>query len=118
MPPLEGNNMEFNEYQKIAATTKIFPSKWALEYLTLGLSGESGEIANKVKKILRGDCESELDKHIALENVKTELGDVLWYVAMLADHLKISLEDVAQFNVKKLQVRFKKGTLKGDGDHR
>jgi NTP pyrophosphatase (non-canonical NTP hydrolase) len=100
-------------YQEQAKTTAIFPPERALEYLTLGLVGEAGEVANKVKKIIR-------DKKIFRSEVEvaSELGDVLWYCAMLADYLDTNLGTIMEDNIDKLQSRKSRGTLGGSGDRR
>jgi NTP pyrophosphatase (non-canonical NTP hydrolase) len=102
-----------NEYQSEACTTAVYPQAKGLEYTALGLAGEAGEIANKVKKVLR-DGASAYDPD-ALAN---ELGDVLWYVAMFAEELGIDLDDIAVLNLSKLKSRQKRGVLKGAGDNR
>lgn len=81
-------------------------------YPTLGLSGESGEIANKVKKVMRGDPGADFS------GVPDELGDVLWYLAAIASDLGVSLEDVARENIEKLFDRRARGVIKGSGDNR
>lgn len=109
--------MNFREYQGEAAKTAIYPSRGKnLTYVTLGLVGEAGEIANKVKKILRDD-NSNITCERA-EQLYDEIGDVLWYVAMLADELSFNLDSIAIDNINKLQSRQEKGTLKGSGDLR
>ena len=108
--------MNFNEYQTIAKTTAIYPRTDALVYPVLGLTGEAGEIANKVKKVIR-DNEGVLSEK-SRQSILDELGDVLWYVSALASDLDVSLEDVAHRNVVKLQKRMDKGTLGGSGDER
>ena len=104
-----------NEYQTKAKETAIFPADKAIEYLTLGLVGESGEIANKVKKIIR-------DKKIKSDWKPTELageiGDVLWYCAMLADYLGVNLGKIMDDNLDKLRSRKERGVLGGSGDNR
>ena len=107
--------MELNVYQAEANKTAVYPERWQLIYPALGLNGEAGEVAEKVKKVMRGDggLTPERKSDIALE-----LGDVLWYVATCARDLGYSLEEVAQMNIKKLAMRQKKGLLAGDGDHR
>lgn len=102
----------FDLYQRLSALTAIYPKEKGIEYTTLGLVGEAGEIANKVKKFLRGD--GELDKQALLH----ELGDVLWYVSQLSKEMGINLSDVAISNVKKLQTRMIKCNIMGDGDNR
>ena len=82
----------------------------------MGLSGEAGEVADKVKKVLR-DRGGLFDDAIRAE-IALELGDVLWYVAQLASELGYELEDVANQNLQKLRDRSARGQLKGSGDHR
>jgi NTP pyrophosphatase (non-canonical NTP hydrolase) len=105
------------EYQKRAAETAIFPKTKALEYLTLGLTGEAGEIANKVKKLIRdgADVEGYNDK---LNQIANELGDVLWYCAMLANELDANLGKVMESNLDKLSDRKSRGVIGGSGDNR
>ena len=106
--------MNFNEYQKIARSTAVYPKESKVIYPALGLCGEAGEVADKIKKTIRGD--SSLDE--VTGSIAGELGDVLWYLAILADDLGVELEDVAQWNVDKLNRRWRKGNIKGDGDNR
>jgi len=103
--------MKFNEYQKIAKTTAVYPSEYTVVYPTLGLTGEAGEVAEKVKKHIRGDTKN-------LGNLKKELGDVLWYLSAIASDLDISLEDVARTNLKKLESRLIRNKIRGTGDNR
>ena len=97
-------------YQAEAKKTAIFPADKALEYLSLGLVGEAGEVANKVKKIIR-------DKKLNVD-VGGEIGDVLWYCAMLADYFDINLGKIMEDNLYKLSDRKTRGTLQGSGDSR
>ena len=106
--------MNFNEYQKLARSTAVYPEESKVIYPALGLCGEAGEVADKIKKTIRGD--STLEK--ATGSIVDELGDVLWYLAILADDLGVELEDVAKWNVDKLQRRMKSNKIKGDGDNR
>lgn len=106
--------MNINTYQQEAAKTAIYSNK--LIYPTLGLAGEAGEIANKVKKILR-DNSGELEEDVR-QNLISELGDVLWYVAALATDLKTELSEVANKNIEKLNSRKNRGTIGGSGDNR
>lgn len=99
-----------SEYQTKAKETAIFPEDKALEYLSLGLVGEAGEIANKVKKVIRDNKPND--------DLAGEIGDVLWYCAMLADHLDEDLGAIMQANIEKLQSRKKRGVLGGSGDNR
>lgn len=102
----------FNEYQQFVAGMKAYPEKHAIVYPALGLTGEAGEIAEKVKKWLRGD--RELDR----EGLLKELGDPLWYITSLAADLGFTLQDVVDANVSKLTSRKERGVLKGSGDDR
>jgi len=107
--------MTFKEYQNKSAETAIYPKEVAVPYLTLGLAGEAGEIANKIKKVLRGDSEFT---DILKKDLQKELGDVLWYVSQLVREFGGDLEEVAQANIEKLQSRKERGVLKGAGDDR
>ena len=102
--------MTFDEYQEFARSTAIYPEEYKVVYPALGLCGESGEVAEKVKKNIR-DGKS-------LDGVGLELGDVLWYISALADDLGVTLEEVAQANVDKLKSRMERNKIKGDGDNR
>lgn len=104
--------LTFNDYQTSANATAVYPDQVKLLYPVLGLAGEAGEVAEKVKKFLRGD--KELDRHA----VAKELGDVLWYVAAISSDLGFTLEEIAHGNIQKLLDRQSKGVLKGDGDNR
>lgn len=109
--------MNLDEYQKLALRTAAPKDKKnELFHLLLGLCGEAGEIAEKAKKIIRDkDSDfSEWDK----EDIIKELGDVMWHVAVLADHFDISLEEVGDKNIAKLADRLKRGVLYGSGDNR
>ena len=109
-------------YQIRAKETAIFPKDKALEYLTLGLVGESGELANKIKKIIRDKIPSaKADlQHIKVWNthLPDEIGDVLRYCAMLADYLDADLGTIMENNLEKLQSRKERGVLGGSGDNR
>ncbi len=109
--------MEINDYQKEAHKTARYV-KIGEEYVypTLGLAGEAGELANKVKKIFR-DKGGKIDEETK-EALKLELGDILWYTAEIATVLGIPLEDVADTNLKKLASRKDRGIIQGSGDNR
>ena len=108
------NNWNLNNYQRQAKETAIYPENYKIVYPALGLAGEAGEVADKVKKIIRdGRNDAEYYNQIA-----KELGDVLWYCAVLADDLGYSLQQIAEMNVYKLQARKVMGTIGGDGDDR
>lgn len=106
------NMNNFNDYGEFVKGMKVYPEKHAIVYPALGLAGEAGEIAEKVKKFLRGD--KELDKAALLK----ELGDPLWYITSMADDLGFTLQDVVDANVEKLTSRKERGVLKGSGDDR
>ena len=99
-------------YQQQAAKTAIYPLDKADQYLIAGLAGEVGELASIFAKHWRGDGDLNHD------HAKAELGDVLWFVAMLAEQLDTDLSTVAQGNLDKLADRAERGKLKGNGDNR
>ena len=103
-------------YQKVALSTAIYPREQAIIYPTLGLTGEAGEVANKVKKIIR-DGSNKNDNSMVSE-IKSEIGDCLWYIAVLADDIGCKLSDIANTNLIKLANRKEKGTIRGSGDKR
>ncbi len=108
--------MELNDYQKKALETAVYPQDKKIIYPTLGLTGEAGEVADKVKKVIRDNdqvFDAEHKKAIAME-----LGDVLWYVATLASDLGYSLEEIGQMNYAKLKSRQERNKLNGSGDNR
>ena len=105
------------EYQSRACETAIFPKKQAMEYLTLGLTGESGEIANKVKKFIRDGATK--DEYLAKRiEIGYEIGDVMWYCAVLAEELDMNLGHIMEKNLEKLADRKKRGKISGSGDNR
>ncbi|KKQ47065.1 MAG: hypothetical protein US66_C0020G0003 [Candidatus Moranbacteria bacterium GW2011_GWD2_37_9] len=96
--------MNFNEYQNKSRKTAIYPDAGSnFVYPTLGLSGEAGEVAEKIKKVIR-DKNGKIDQETK-EMIKKELGDVLWYVAQLATELGLTMDDIAEHNIKKLYSR-------------
>lgn len=108
--------MHINDYQDWTISTAIYPesgtgSNLELYYLSLGLASEAGEVAGKVKKIIR-------DRQYNPGAIMSELSDVLWYVARLADSLGLTMEDLATLNHGKLTKRKEAGTLSGNGDTR
>lgn len=110
--------MNFNDYQQKALRTVISEGNEFNDLLhwVLGINGEAGEIAEKVKKIIRDKSGkvSDDDK----QELGREIGDVLWYLAVFAHHLGIKFEDIADENLKKLADRQKRGRLQGSGDNR
>ena len=105
------HEMSLNEYQRKARSTAIYPASCAILYPTLGMVGEAGEVANKVKKILR-------DNKFDRDDIAKELGDVLWYMSAVCSDLNINMSDVAQANIDKLNSRLTRGVLGGSGDER
>lgn len=108
--------MKMDDYQDLTATTTVYDPGFALEYLTLGLVSEAGEVAGKVKRLYRGDLPTNPPVHN--DSVAKELGDVLWYVSRLAAWHGYTLSEVAYMNNDKLTQRKLNGTLKGKGDDR
>lgn len=109
--------MTLNEYQKSALKTAAKKDKKnEFFHLVLGLVGESGEIAEKVKKIVR-DHDSNIDK-LDKDDIAKELGDVMWYIATIADFLEIDMDYIGVKNIDKLASRQRRGKLAGSGDNR
>ncbi len=115
--------ISFEEYEQEAAKTAIYPGAGSvpgLTYAALGLSGESGEVAEKVKKLLR-DGNGVSDGKYTPDFVKAlekELGDVLWYLAAISREVGTSLASVADGNLRKLRDRAERQVLSGSGDNR
>ena len=107
--------MDMNDYQAQARITAIYPEDLGLIYTALGLTGESGEVAEKVKKMIRDGTELNIVKK---GEIALELGDVLWYIANLAHEIGVSLETIAKTNIKKINNRAENDTIKGSGDQR
>ena len=111
--------MSFDDYQVATGSTAIYPGQGTVDglvYVTLGLVGEVGELANKVKKILRDNGGVLTDEVRAV--LLPEAGDAQWYLARFVDELAGSLSDVAAANLEKLQGRKERGVLGGSGDNR
>ena len=107
---------DLDMYQQVAKTTAIYPREQAIIYPTLGLTGEAGEVANKVKKIIR---DGTIENHEGLiQEISSEIGDCLWYISVLADDIGVKLSDIANNNLLKLANRKEKGTIHGSGDKR
>jgi NTP pyrophosphatase (non-canonical NTP hydrolase) len=110
------NNMQLSEYLNLTHQTAIYPeagtgSNLELYYLSLGLVSEAGEVAGKVKKLIR-------DGKLDVGNLAYELGDCFWYLVRLCDAIGYSPEDVTTININKLLKRKENGTIQGSGDHR
>ena len=112
--------MELNKYQAEAAKTDLFEftnlKDPGFTEKILGLCGETGEVADKFKKILRD--EDGIPSDASRDGIKKELGDVLWYIAAISRYMNIPLEDIAKANLDKLAARKEQGKLHGSGDNR
>lgn len=112
--------MDFADYQHRAGETAIYPGSGNLQglaYVTLGLTGEAGEVANKVKKLIRDHYGKTMTAEQRMM-LSGELGDVLWYLAQACTELGADLGEIAAMNLAKLESRALRGTLQGDGDQR
>ena len=101
-----------NYYQSEALKTAIYPEEYKVIYPALGLAGEAGEVADKVKKIIR---DGNTDSNLA---IAVELGDVMWYIATLANDLGYTMQHIANMNIEKLKKRSRENKLQGSGDNR
>jgi NTP pyrophosphatase (non-canonical NTP hydrolase) len=109
--------LDFQHYQRLSRATARYPDAGANPiYPTLGLCGEAGEVADKVKKVLR-DGQGQFSPAV-ITGLKLELGDVLWYVAQLASELGLELDQIAQANLDKLASRAARNVISGSGDSR
>lgn len=108
---------QFNEYQEFVKGMKVYPTQYNIVYPALGLSGEAGEIAEKIKKWLR-DEGGQVISEDRRDAILKELGDPMWYIAALAADLGYTLQDVVDANVSKLSSRKDRGVLHGSGDNR
>ena len=109
--------MKMNDYQEKARGTAMYPNLGSNPfYPTLGLCGESGEVAEKMKKVMRDD--GGIISKEKKQEIAKELGDVCWYISNLASELGFSLEEIAQMNLDKLYSRKERGKLQGSGDNR
>ena len=113
--------MNFSEYQKESRNTARYPIIGeSFVYPTLGLVGEAGELAEKVKKLFR-DKDIQTTKVVSQEDkeeIKKELGDVLWYLAQIATEFELDLNTIAADNIAKLKSRLERNQINGDGDNR
>ena len=107
----------FDNYQAMARETAVYPNIGQnLSYPTLGLCGEAGEVAEKVKKLLRD--KDGMSDNVFIYEMKRELGDVLWYISNICSELGITLASVAAHNLEKLKKREEENKLHGSGDNR
>jgi NTP pyrophosphatase (non-canonical NTP hydrolase) len=116
MRKVSNKEMSFNEYQVRTSWTAIYPKDKAVEYLGLGLVSEAGEVAGKLKKVIR-DGNGMIDSETR-DALCSELGDVMWYLAQLCTVLEVNMSTVAKKNLDKLAARKEAGTLSGNGDKR
>lgn len=111
------SNVSFQEFQNLAAqyipTVECVPD---LAYAVMSLTGEAGEVAEKVKRIYRGDTSAKAINYD--DEIVKELGDVLWCVAAICTALNTPMEYAARVSLRKMEDRRKHGTLKGSGDNR
>jgi NTP pyrophosphatase (non-canonical NTP hydrolase) len=108
--------VHLDQYQKEAESTAIYPKESGITYTVLGLTNEAGEVAGLLKKLIR-DHKYMIDQEYR-DKIRAELGDVLWYLAMTATELGMSLELIAEYNLDKLRSRQDRGVLGGSGDDR
>lgn len=108
--------MDLNEYQKRAMEIAKYPSEYDVIYPALGLTGEAGEVADKVKKVIRDNYGLFDDKRKA--EIAKELGDVLWCIAAMSNDLGYDLDTIANMNIAKLSSRKERGVIGGEGDNR
>lgn len=108
--------MQFDDYQKEAMKNKVYGYGGVIIYPVLGLGNEAGEVQGKVKKVLRDQNGVFTDEN--KRAIADELGDVLWYLAAVADDLGFGLDIIAQMNIVKLTSRRERGKIQGSGDNR
>lgn len=109
--------MTFDEYQVESKKTALYPNQGNnFIYPVLGLAGEAGEVSEKIKKIIRDD--NGVVTEDKRQEIKKELGDVLWYIAQLCSEFNLTMDDVALTNIEKLKSRLERGVLHGSGDNR
>ena len=107
---LKPKELTLNEYQKLAAKSML-PQCRNINYLGLGLAGETGELCDKLKRIIRGD--GQIDDALLFE-----LSDILWYLSQLALFFHVDLNKIGQMNIEKLNKRMEAGKIAGQGDKR
>lgn len=115
---LQDLDLSLFEYQRIAKEFAMFPEEYRIIYPAFGLVGEAGEVAEKIKKHLRTDGDPQRLSEVDAEELAKELGDVLWYLAVLADALGYDLDYIAYKNLDKLADRAERSVIHGDGDNR
>ena len=108
--------MDFRQYSEESSKVLLYPQEIAPLYLALGVNGEAGELGEKVKKVYR-DNNGIFTDSSKLE-IKKEIGDVLWYLNRLSEHLGFSLESAAELNLIKIQSRIERDLVQSSGDNR
>ena len=108
--------MNFENYQETIKVTAVYPENVKVLYPALGLAGETGEVCEKIKKVYR-DKDGVFSEETTNE-LKKEIGDVLWYIQALCNDLGLNMQDVAQANVDKLMDRMNRNVIHGNGDNR
>lgn len=108
--------MTLNDYQLKALETANYPQEFKIIYPVLGLTGEAGEVSDKVKKVIRDNNNVFTDDR--KQEIAKEIGDVLWYIATLSHDLGYSLEEIGQMNYDKLKSRKERNMINGNGDNR
>ncbi len=109
--------MDFQQYQTESRKVVQYPDAGHnFIYPTLGLAGEAGEVADKIKKVIRND--GGLVSESVRQDLAKELGDVLWYVSQVATELNLQLDDIARGNLEKLQDRLARNVIRSTGDNR
>lgn len=109
--------LTFDEYQNIVENSAIYPKEFGIAYPVLGLNGEAGEVAEKVKKLIRDKDYKHPDAE-TIEGIIKELGDCLWYLTMAAKEYNFRLKEVAEINAEKILSRKERNVQHGSGDNR
>lgn len=121
MRQIAENDYGFNEYQNNANVTVAYPNVGAnIIYPALGMAGEAGEVAEKVKKLWRNNGIMS-GKNLNIEQksqLVKEMGDVLWYIAALAKEIDVEMSEIARMNVDKVNDRLQRNAIKSEGDNR
>lgn len=108
--------IDIDNYQKECKKTAIYPTEYSVIYPVIGMCGETGEVAEKIKKIIR-DKNSIFDETSKIEIMK-ELGDVMWYISNIATDLNVNMSDILTMNLDKIQSRQSRNKIHGSGDNR
>jgi NTP pyrophosphatase (non-canonical NTP hydrolase) len=108
--------LAFDYYQHLTRSTAKYPADVAIVYTAMGLVGEAGEVCNKLKKVLRDEGGNLTNDR--RQQLKYELGDVLWYLARFAAEIGFDLSEIATDNIAKLRDRMERGMIQGSGDAR